>query len=351
MLSFLGKHWFLLGVIVVISLAKAVPWVGSKEGPLLPEITVRYVAVSTIFFFNGLQLKTEVVLKALSEVKVHAFIQVYTFVAIPFILKVIVMFLNFLGAMDKLLLEGLTVLSCMPPPVSSAVILATAALSQVGGGGTTSDNSDVQASVASAVFNSVFGSFMGIVISPVLMLTLVGMSSTLPFMSIIIKLSCTVVMPLLVGQVVRYFIKSYLEAMKIPFSQISSGILLLIIYTTFCDTFLHADISISPSSLVVLVLVVIAFQCTLLGIVNVLASRALGFSKTMVVTMMFCSTHKSLTLGIPMLKIVFAGDPGLSIISIPLLVYHPTQILLGALLVPFLQSWVCSSPPTSDEEA
>jgi sodium/bile acid cotransporter 7 len=83
----------------------------------------------------------------------------------------------------------------------------------------------------------------------------------------------------------------------------------------------------------------------------VLASRALGFSKTMVVTMMFCSTHKSLTLGIPMLKIVFAGDPGLSIISIPLLVYHPTQILLGALLVPFLQSWVCSSPPTSDEEA
>jgi sodium/bile acid cotransporter 7 len=160
MLSFLGKHWFLLGVIVVISLAKAVPWVGSKEGPLLPEITVRYVAVSTIFFFNGLQLKTEVVLKALSEVKVHAFIQVYTFVAIPFILKVIVMFLNFLGAMDKLLLEGLTVLSCMPPPVSSAVILATAALSQVGGGGTTSDNSDVQASVASAVFNSVFGSFM-----------------------------------------------------------------------------------------------------------------------------------------------------------------------------------------------
>ena len=99
--------------------------------------------------------------------------------------------------------------------------------------------------------------------------------------------------------------------------------------------------------------------------------RILNNPKTMVVTMMFCSTHKSLTLGelklvipvllpapllthspstgIPMLKIVFAGDPGLSLMSIPLLVYHPTQILLGAVLVPFLQSWVYPKQSTTDE--
>ena len=48
----------------------------------------------------------------------------------------------------------------------------------------------------------------------------------------------------------------------------------------------------------------------------------------------YCST------GIPILKIIFNNSPQLSSISLPLLVYHPTQILLGSTLVPWLQQWV-----------
>lgn len=47
--------------------------------------------------------------------------------------------------------------------------------------------------------------------------------------------------------------------------------------------------------------------------------------------------------GIPMLKIVFENAPNISALSLPLLVYHPTQILLGSSLVPWLQAWVKSS--------
>lgn len=46
--------------------------------------------------------------------------------------------------------------------------------------------------------------------------------------------------------------------------------------------------------------------------------------------------------GIPMLKIVFAGYEYLSLISVPLLIYHPAQILLGSLLVPTIKSWMVS---------
>ena len=45
-------------------------------------------------------------------------------------------------------------------------------------------------------------------------------------------------------------------------------------------------------------------------------------------------------LGIPMLKILFGSYPHLSIISLPLLVYHPTQILLGGFLVSGLRRWM-----------
>ena len=52
-------------------------------------------------------------------------------------------------------------------------------------------------------------------------------------------------------------------------------------------------------------------------------------------------------LGIPILKIVFTESPNLSAYSLPLLIYHPTQILLGSFLVPFLQTWVKEEPPMS----
>lgn len=46
--------------------------------------------------------------------------------------------------------------------------------------------------------------------------------------------------------------------------------------------------------------------------------------------------------GIPMLKIVFEGYEHLSLISVPLLIYHPAQILLGSVLVPTIKSWMIS---------
>ena len=117
----------------------------------------------------------------------------------------------------------------------------------------------------------------------------------------------------------------------------------------------------------------------LMSVVVSSSNRFLQFPRSMVVAMMFCSTHKSLTLGtcicahttctptyppttpihpscpslapagIPMMKIVFAGEPHLTLLSVPLLVYHPTQIILGAFSVPLLQRWVC--PPTEPAAA
>ena len=45
-----------------------------------------------------------------------------------------------------------------------------------------------------------------------------------------------------------------------------------------------------------------------------------------------------------MLKIIFGQMENISSLTLPLLVYHPTQILLGSALVPWLQNWVKNSP-------
>ncbi|XP_068611957.1 sodium/bile acid cotransporter 7 [Brachionichthys hirsutus] len=324
------REWFIIGIVLVISAAKLQPAVGVRGGPLRPEITVAYVAVSLIFFNSGLSLKTEELTNALLHFRLHLFVQSFTLVFFPLAVWLLLKVLA-LSPIDQWLLRGLQTVSCMPPPVSSAVILTKA----VGG------------NEAAAIFNSAFGSFLGIVVTPVLLLLFLGSSSSVPFTSIFSQLFVTVVVPLVLGQACRCFLKDFLERRKPPFGAISSAVLLVIIYTTFCDTFSHPDVELDPTSLLLVVLIIFSIQVSFMLLTFVVSTRSgSGFSPADTVAIMFCSTHKSLTLGIPMLKIVFLGYEQLSLISVPLLIYHPAQILLGSVLVPTIQSWMTAQQKT-----
>ncbi|XP_061619996.1 sodium/bile acid cotransporter 7 isoform X1 [Phyllopteryx taeniolatus] len=143
LLASIRKEWFIVGIVLVILSAKVQPGLGVKGGPLKPEITVSYVAVSLIFFNSGLSLKTEELTSALLHVRLHLFVQSFTLVFFPLTVWLLVRVLA-LTTIDQWLLRGLQTVSCMPPPVSSAVILTKA----VGG------------NEAAAIFNSAFGSFL-----------------------------------------------------------------------------------------------------------------------------------------------------------------------------------------------
>nr|XP_009502140.1 PREDICTED: sodium/bile acid cotransporter 7-like [Phalacrocorax carbo] len=143
--------------------------------------------------------------------------------------------------------------------------------------------------------------------------------------------------------IVRRYIKDWLERKKPPFGAISSCVLLMIIYTTFCDTFANPNIDLDKFSLIIIVFIIFSVQMSFMFLTFLFSTRNnSSFTPADTVAIIFCSTHKSLTLGIPMLKIVFAGYEHLSLISVPLLIYHPAQILLGSLLVPTIKSWMVS---------
>ncbi|XP_045854394.1 sodium/bile acid cotransporter 7 isoform X2 [Meles meles] len=348
LLERMRKEWFMIGIVVAIAGAKLEPSIGVNGGPLKPEITVSYIAVATIFFNSGLSLKTEELTSALVHIKLHLFIQIFTLAFFP---ATIWLFLQLLSItpINEWLLKGLQTVGCMPPPVSSAVILTKA----VGG------------NEAAAIFNSAFGSFLatenccqeqtwkhekpkhnfwhGIVITPLLLLLFLGSSSSVPFTSIFSQLFMTVVVPLIIGQIVRRYIKDWLERKKPPFGAVSSTVLLMIIYTTFCDTFSNPNIDLDKFSLILILFIIFSIQLSFMLLTFLFSTRNnSGFTPADTVAIIFCSTHKSLTLGIPMLKIVFAGHEHLSLISVPLLIYHPVQILLGSVLVPTIKSWMVS---------
>ena len=58
------------------------------------------------------------------------------------------------------------------------------------------------------------------------------------------------------------------------------------------------------------------------------------------VAAIFTGTHKTLAFGLPLLNTVFQGHPALGIITAPLLVYHPMQMVAGALMTSSMREMV-----------
>ncbi|XP_023711176.1 sodium/bile acid cotransporter 7 [Cryptotermes secundus] len=323
-LELIRRHWFLAGTMVAIFCAEIYPELGAKEGPLNPEITVKYGAISLIFLVSGLSIKLEELLVAVTNVKIHIFIQFYSQVFTPIIVKILTLFLWMVGV-NEWILKGLITIGCMPPPVSSAVILTRT----VGG------------NEAAAVFNSVLGCLIGIILTPFTLLFFLRTTTLVPVFSTIFQLTLTVVVPLAIGQLVC-FVTDF-KASSYPIGILGQISLLFIIFTTFCQAFLSQDMQMDAHDILTTILLVVLILMFLTWLVFWISSKMMhSFRPEDVIAIIFCCTHKSLTLGIPMLRILYGGYAHLSTISLPLLVYHPTQIIMGGLLVAYLQDWMIS---------
>lgn len=110
------------------------------------------------------------------------------------------------------------------------------------------------------------------------------------------QLTVTVVLPLLLGHAIKYCTK--VSAHKVPLSSISQCALLFVIYTTFCDTFSVPETELSALDVLFTIFSVLTLQ-VILTVISFKISRFLKdyFTPADIIAVVFCSTHKSLTLG------------------------------------------------------
>jgi sodium/bile acid cotransporter 7 len=71
------------------------------------------------------------------------------------------------------------------------------------------------------------------------------------------------------------------------------------------------------------------------------AARALGFSREDRITAIFCGSKKTLASGVPMAKLIFGAHPALGLILLPIMIYHPLQLIFCGLLA---ERWRRESP-------
>lgn len=132
----------------------------------------------------------------------------------------------------------------------------------------------------------------------------------------------------------------------------------------FCDTFTTSSFKNVPGTTFVAVLVLMMALYLLFSFVAFAIARipGLSFSRPDSVSVVMCGSTKSAALGIPLIKVIFANDPNIGIVTIPLLMYHAEQLLAGSIMVLYLGKWVEakgasdlqdeeSSPDTVDHNA
>ncbi|UJR27294.1 hypothetical protein I4U23_008589 [Adineta vaga] len=319
----LSKYWFLYGIFLSILLAFIYPELGSKEGPLKPESTVKFLGTMIIFLLNGCSIRSEELYQTILQYRIHLSIQIFSFLICP-ILFLILSTVYRLSTYQYQLSIGIKALGTLPSPVSTAAFVVRA----IGG------------NEAIAMLNSTIGSLLGTLLTPTLLYIMLGgsfTSSSQSFIHVLLSLSSTILIPIGIGQFLRIYFP-FVVNRTLPYSNtINNWILLMNIYTTFCQTFKQrGSINLTLTSFLILLITIFSIQMFLIGLLFFVCQK-IHIRPSDTIAIIFCGSQKSLTTGMPILQTIF---PDNSSITIPLLIYHPMQIILGNYLTPIFQRWL-----------
>ncbi len=310
---FLVRQWFLFALAGVLILAALLPQVAAPGGWLHPHITV-HIAVAAAFFVSGLTLPTAQLRTAAGQWRLHCFIQIFCFALTPLLVLPFISLLRYLQ-LPPALGDGFLILACLPTTIASCVIYSRSA----------------NGNEAGALCNAVGGNLLGLFLTPLLIVLLLGTHGETPILAVLKQLSFEVMLPLIIGQLIRYA----LRAQAFPrLRHIPSVLLLYIIWCVFSATF---SLGFDPALLSAMTWTIIfatLLQVVMLGFSWFLSGWSqFQFTHQDRIAALFCSTQKTLALGVPLVSILYAQHPHLAWLTLPLIIYHPLQLFIGGVLV------------------
>jgi sodium/bile acid cotransporter 7 len=305
--------WFLLGMGAAVALAWLFPEPGAQGGSLHPEL-VNKLGVSLIFFLHGVTLSFAALAAGTRQWRLHLLVQGSTFLLFPALGLLLLLALG--TRVPSELRTGLFFLCALPSTVSSSVALTAAA----------------RGNVAAAVFNATLSSLLGVVLTPLWLSLVLGASGqALPLGSVVLDLMLWLVLPLFIGQAARPWLGALATRYKARINVIDRLTILLLVYTSFCDSVTAGVWQSGGQALAVSAVACVLLLAVALGITWALG-RWLGFELRDRITALFCGSKKTLASGVPMARLIFGAHPHLAIILLPIMIYHPLQLLVGGWL-------------------
>lgn len=306
--------WFLLGLVGAVALAYLVPGVGSKAS-LVPWNVLTKGGVALIFFFYGLRLNLEKLRTGLRSWQLHMVVQLTTFVAFPLLSLAVRPFFD----SDKavLLWQSIFFLCTLPSTVSTSVVMVG-----IAGG-----------NLPAAIFNASISSLLGIFLTPLWTSLILGTGTGAGSLGpLALDLAWQVVLPVVAGVLLNGRYGAFAERHRPTLRAFDQVIILLIVFTSFCESFAGGVFrSYQPADVLLLSVGMVALYFLIFGLVWGL-SGALSFSREDHIVALFCGSKKSLVHGSVMASLLFPATAATGALLLPLMLYHALQIIMASVM-------------------
>jgi len=215
--SWVRRNWFLIGLVLVLAAAWGLP--APADGTVWPGL-LQKVLIAAIFLLSGFALRTTELRAGMGHWRLHALVQTLSLVVAPLCCWGLGLAWAAGGGSEGLRI-GLLVLGALPTTVTSCVALTAAA------GGNT----------AAALVNASLGNLLGVVVTPLWLLLLVGTTGNIDVPAVVVKLGLLVVLPVLVGQLLQWPLRAWRDRQRGWLGKAPLVLLLVILQLAFNRAF------------------------------------------------------------------------------------------------------------------
>ena len=306
--------WFLCGMLVATLLSYLFPRFGASGGSMHAEWVIN-IGVFLVFFLHGVNLSSEQIRHGLKNWRLHLMVQSFTFLVFPLIWLLSDKLLG--SHVPSMLMLGFFYLCALPSTISSSVALTGSA------GG----------NVPAAILNASLSSVLGIFITPLLVSFVMGSGAGgIDLGSTLLGLCAMLLLPLVLGQLLRPLFGRFFARHKRYTTIGDKLVILLLVYAAFCNSMVSGMWQQQGNSVILSALMGSAMLLAIVLWMTTRTARALRFSPADEIAAVFCASKKSLAAGAPMAALIFGANPGLGLILLPIMIYHPLQLIVCSVM-------------------
>lgn len=272
------------------------------------------LAIGLLFFLHGAKLPTQAVIAGFTHWRLHGLVFACTFLLFP--AAGLALGPVLIPTIGPELYKGMLFLCALPATVQSAIAFTSIA----------------RGNVPAAICSAATSSLIGIFITPVLVLLMLGAAvQSMPLGEAIGRITLQLLVPFVAGQIARRWIGAWVDKNKAWLKYVDQASIYLVIYTAFSRAVVEGIWDRLPVwQLISLTIACCVLLALILLVVNFIAKR-LHFNIEDRITILFAGSKKSLASGVPMAQVLFSGA-SMGTLLLPLMLFHQIQLMVCAVL-------------------
>ncbi len=300
---------FVAAIVATLLLGLVVP---VPAGGRTAVAAVADVAVVLLFLAYGMRLRTAEVVASLRNARLQGAVLAATYVAFPVLGLAVSAAAR--PALGPQLATGLLFVSLLPGTIQSSIALTGVA----------------RGNLPSAISAATLSNVTGMLLTPALVLLLLGQAATPGFggaRAVLLQL----LLPFVVGQLLQGWAGPWARRHPVLMLIVDRGTILIVVFsgvTAATAAGVWAAITpLSLGSLVAACLVVLAVMLT----ATWWAARRLHLPAADRVVLLLCGSQKSLATGLPMAGVLFPAATAATV-AVPVILFHQLQMIVGAVI-------------------